>query len=1220
LYAGSPVELPPPPQQQPSQGECFVGRDDLFARLVIRVGSGGASDAPRPVIVISQACDGLDGVGKSAAARELCRRQREHFSGGVFCISGLSTVSLHNGYHDVATQLSLRFDFLKQNAARDAVFRWMRTRDGWLLVVDDVDSPECVAALLPPADARGHVVCTTRASTDTLRRCGVLRSDADEPVVLEGLDATASAALLCQLCGCSVESLSDAERSAARRLCVDELAGVPLAIELAAAYMRGRRVGVVDYLVLYQTQCRSFTESRERSGDGVPDSDDKCRRSVQTTSELSLRSLSPRHSRLLWLLCGLGGVDVPFDVLLACVMALPTDDELRQTVFGVGAAADASAPVAADSSAGAACESLLHDLCQTALVKRTASHTAATSMHRSVRAAVWDAAPADVREVAACRCMHVLAMCLDGAVSASPRRQASGVAAASATSLHSWLTRADAAWTLHEGCVSATASPPLLRASVRLAEATAAALELAAQLDRAEALRRLAVQLLRRLHGEGVDDPSIEAALSNHAAVLLEQGNAAEAVTLCRESLATMQRMYGSEPQSIQLDDGVTLRTACRTSMTLARAQQAQDRITEAVRTLRLSLTMTQQLHRGTQAEHADVAMALSDLAAALHKQGKLEEATRLHRDALAMWRRLVGHDRDDANVAAALSDLAEVLHSQCEVEESTRLHRESLAMLRRLHGADADHRSVATAQSNLANVLRVQGQLSESARLLREALAMLQRLYGDDAYHRDIATILSNLATVVGAQGDLAASARLHRDALAMKQRLYGQGADHRVVATSLSNLAGVLHTQGELEESTRLYREALAMDRRLSGADADSEGIATLMSNLAAVLHAQGKMAEAARLLRDALAMCRRLYGEGKDHAIVATALSNLAGVLRAKGDVAEAARLQDETLAMMRRLAGGDATDDIGVATALSFQASELGRQGDLVGSARLQRESLSMLRRIYGADTDHPHVAMALCNVADATFALGDLAESARLHRKSLAMARRLFGAKADHAIIATTLSNLATVVGAQGNLEKSGRLQRESLAMTRRLHGADVDHEAVATSLGNLANVVQQQGDLAEAARLFCESLAMWRRLLGADSDHDHPSIAMTLCNLAVVRSAQGDMLAALRLERDALAMRRRLHGNDADHPDVATSLASLAAVLSHVRWPGDLAESALRLRESLAMSRRLYGETASHPDVVARLRSLSDVLMEQGAVLEGVLRLSESVTMAKTLT
>jgi hypothetical protein len=110
----------------------------------------------------------------SAIARQLCRRlrRRGRYRRGIFWLLGETTSALLKGYHDMASQLTLRFDGATPNAARDAVFAWMRSCDGWLLVLDNVDEPEAVTAFVSPADVCGDIVVTTRAGVDWLRAAG----------------------------------------------------------------------------------------------------------------------------------------------------------------------------------------------------------------------------------------------------------------------------------------------------------------------------------------------------------------------------------------------------------------------------------------------------------------------------------------------------------------------------------------------------------------------------------------------------------------------------------------------------------------------------------------------------------------------------------------------------------------------------------------------------------------------------------------------------------------------------------------------------------------------------------------------------------------------------------------------------------------------------------------------------------------------------------------
>ncbi len=84
--------------------------------------------------------------------------------------------------------------------------------------------------------------------------------------------------------------------------------------------------------------------------------------------------------------------------------------------------------------------------------------------------------------------------------------------------------------------------------------------------------------------------------------------------------------------------------------------------------------------------------------------------------------------------MAQSLGHLAAVMSLRGDSSEALRLHRESLAMLRRVHGASADVPAVAASLSTVAEALHAKHQLAESVRLHREALAMERRLHADEA------------------------------------------------------------------------------------------------------------------------------------------------------------------------------------------------------------------------------------------------------------------------------------------------------------------------------------------------------------------------------------------------------------------------------------------------------------------------------------------------------
>ena len=103
-----------------------------------------------------------------------------------------------------------------------------------------------------------------------------------------------------------------------------------------------------------------------------------------------------------------------------------------------------------------------------------------------------------------------------------------------------------------------------------------------------------------------------------------------------------------------------------------------------------------------------EVAESLHNLAVALWQQGtldraKLPESERLHREALAIRRQLLGNEH--TNVLESLNDLALVLSNQGKLQEAEAMHRETLALRKKLNGAEDLNRAIGL--KNPRSVLR---------------------------------------------------------------------------------------------------------------------------------------------------------------------------------------------------------------------------------------------------------------------------------------------------------------------------------------------------------------------------------------------------------------------------------------------------------------------------------------------------------------------------------
>jgi hypothetical protein len=245
----------------------LAGRDELLAELEGRL-------ARSPVIVLY----GLGGAGKTSVALEYAHRRLAD-CGVVWQLAAEEPTALAAGFGELADRLSVG-----SGDPVAAVHAALARRDDWLLIFDNVPEPAVIAGMVPPAGG-GQVLITSRYAF----------WPGGQAVEVPVLDREVAAGFLLARTGAA-----GAEEEQAAGELADELGGLPLALEQAAAYMESTGRSIGQYLGLFRRR------RAELLGRGE----------VATTWSLAFAQLGNPATGLLRLAACCAAEDVPLDLLL----------------------------------------------------------------------------------------------------------------------------------------------------------------------------------------------------------------------------------------------------------------------------------------------------------------------------------------------------------------------------------------------------------------------------------------------------------------------------------------------------------------------------------------------------------------------------------------------------------------------------------------------------------------------------------------------------------------------------------------------------------------------------------------------------------------------------------------------------------------------------------------------------------------------------------------
>jgi tetratricopeptide (TPR) repeat protein len=288
------------------------------------------------------------------------------------------------------------------------------------------------------------------------------------------------------------------------------------------------------------------------------------------------------------------------------------------------------------------------------------------------------------------------------------------------------------------------------------------------------------------------DASVLAAALKSLAVRLSRLGRATEARSATEQAAALLRAEALDEPDELTADLANTLTIEALHADRMGRQDDAIARATEAVRLHRIEAAINPEQ------PSADLAAALVNLGKVLIGQPK--QAAEATSEAVAIYRRLTGHDHE---LATALSNLA----ASCGLLGDQRREMEALEEALPIFRVLGNAMEISCVLSNLVTAHGQMGQTAEGLRYAEEAVKAVEPRRRKDPipYRPELARALTNLATMQQRSGKRRASVKTARRGVEVYEQLLAEEPelfrdDHW---TALLNLA-------EFESSWAEYARA--------------------------------------------------------------------------------------------------------------------------------------------------------------------------------------------------------------------------------------------------------------------------------------------------------------------------------------------------------------------------------------------------------------------------
>ncbi|RDW65098.1 hypothetical protein BP6252_10749 [Coleophoma cylindrospora] len=820
----------------------LCGREDIIWELQKSISNPGEH--------VRVALVGLGGVGKTQIALEYAYLTRQNQPDtSVFWVNGNSYTRFQQDYMQIATAANIPgIDDPKADILR-LTYEWLQSNESgrWIMVLDCADdldiylgtptrSPEVHVALSAylPRNPNGSILVTTR-NQEVAKN---LVSFADNIIAISPMRQIEALEMLQKTMG------QDMDQPVAMRL-LELLGYLPLAISLAANFMKSRQLSVDNFYNLYQKKSNQGRILSSQFSDMGRDYDAPT--SILGTFQISLNELESRHPDSIHLLHRMSFFDIdriPFSLLKE-----QDDDSLQ--LYDTLAPLTSFSLINTDEDSGVSIHRLVH-----AVIRETMDEeTTMRSANEALRLLSAKFPSGDFAEWDVCALLypHARALFQFRQIEDTNPEQLSLL-------FHNtgrYLLGRGEYWQAQENSergyyLRKKYFGPEHSLTLSSLRTLASAFQSLGEYSKAEQLYEQALETMERQLGP--DDPRTLSATDDFANVYRTQGHFTTAIEL-------YSRVLKSKVESGSQDlDTLT------TYQNLATAYESNGQYEEAERSYMQALTGREKLLGKDHPDTLTTIWSLGNLHAA---QGRYDSAVELDQRALEGIQRVLGFDHPDALVVQG--NLANVYSSQGRYREAAELLESTLSRNEALLGFD--HPDTLVAMNNLAAVYLNQGLDEKSGELYQKCLERAERVLGP--LHPTTLSVVDNLASVYQNQKRYRRAEELYSRSLEGRERILG--STHPETLSTIDNLASVYQNQERYREAEDFYARSLKGRKSVLG-NRHPTTLAT-MERFADFYEAQGKYSLAKRFYLEVLESKTTMLGpDDPGTRVVAVKIENL------------------------------------------------------------------------------------------------------------------------------------------------------------------------------------------------------------------------------------------------------------------------------------------------------------------------------------------------------